>query len=57
MGPVPASLSGTLKVQDRLGNIAARIGDPIRVVGRESPVLGSGCTESAILVEELNPAP
>ena len=47
----------TLTVQDRLGNVIAAIGDPITVVGQVYPLLGTGCTESAIVVDELTPGP
>jgi hypothetical protein len=46
-----------LSIQDRAGHIVARIGDPIRVTGRLSGALGSGCTETAVLIEELDPTP
>ena len=46
-----------LSIQDQAGHIVARIGDPIRVSGRVAPALGSGCTDTAILVEELDPTP
>ena len=46
-----------LSIQDQAGHIVARIGDPIRVSGRVAPALGSGCTDSAILVEELDLTP
>lgn len=46
-----------LSVQTGDGRIVARIGDPIRVVGQLSAALGSGCTETAVLVEALDPTP
>jgi hypothetical protein len=46
-----------LSVQDQTGHIVARIGDPIRVLGQLSAPLGSGCTETAIVVEDLDPTP
>lgn len=46
-----------LSVQDDSGHIVARVGDPIWVRGEESAALGSGCTDTAILVEELDPTP
>lgn len=46
-----------VSVQSQDGQIVARIGDPIRVRGRLAATLGSGCTEQAILVEELDPTP
>lgn len=46
-----------LSVQDASGHIAARVGDPIRVHGRLAPMLGSGCADSAILVDALDPIP
>jgi len=46
-----------LSVQTDDGRILARVGDPIQVRGRLSSELGSGCTEEAILVEELDPTP
>lgn len=46
-----------LSIQDQGGHIVARIGDPIRVSGRVAPALGSSCTDTAILVEELEPTP
>jgi hypothetical protein len=46
-----------LSIQDGSGHILARVGDPIRVRGRESAALGSGCADTAIVVEELDPTP
>jgi hypothetical protein len=46
-----------LSVQDESGHIAARVGDPIVVRGQLSAVLGGRCTDTSILVEELDPTP
>jgi hypothetical protein len=46
-----------ISVQDWSGNILARVGDPIRVRGRVSPLLGSGCADTSIMVEALTPTP
>jgi hypothetical protein len=46
-----------LSIQDFSGHIAARIGDPIVVRGQLSTVLGQRCTDTAMLVEELDPTP
>ena len=45
-------------VQDWLGHILAREGDPIRVHGRVSAALGSGCgADTSIMVETLDATP
>jgi hypothetical protein len=49
--------SPPLSIQDYSGHIAARIGDPILVRGRLSTVLGGRCTDTSMLVEELDPTP
>jgi hypothetical protein len=49
--------SPPLSIQDSSGHIAARIGDPIVVRGRLSTVLGGRCTDTSMLVEELDPTP
>lgn len=46
-----------LSIQDQLGHIVARVGDPIRVHGQLSTLLGSGCTDTAIVVEAIDPTP
>lgn len=46
-----------LSIQDALGHIGARVGDPIVVRGELSNVLGGRCSETSILVEELDPTP
>jgi hypothetical protein len=49
--------SPPLSIQDDLGHILARVGDPIVVRGELSTVLGGRCTDTSILVEELDPTP
>ncbi len=49
--------SPPLSIQDDTGHILARIGDPIVVRGQLSTVLGGRCTETSILVDELDPTP
>ena len=44
-----------VSLQDVTGHIAARVGDPIRVRGQESATMGSGCADSALLVDSLDP--
>ena len=46
-----------LSVQDGSGHIFARVGDVIRVHGQLSTALGSGCADTAIVVEALVPPP
>jgi hypothetical protein len=45
-----------LRLEDSRGRVLARVGDPIQAYGRVSASLGTGCAESAILVEELIPS-
>jgi hypothetical protein len=46
-----------VSVQTSDGRIVARLGDQIRVRGRPAALLGNGCTEQVILVDELDPTP
>jgi hypothetical protein len=46
-----------ISIQDESGHILARVGDPIAVRGELSTVLGDRCSETSILVEELDPTP
>jgi hypothetical protein len=46
-----------LRIENDLGQVFAREGDPIRITGITSPGLASGCVENAILIQELDPSP
>ena len=46
-----------LRIEDERGRVYARDGDVIRVHGVVAPGLGTGCVESSVLVEEINPEP
>ena len=46
-----------LRIEDERGRVYARDGDIIRVNGIVSPALGSGCVESSVVVEEIEPSP
>jgi hypothetical protein len=44
-----------IRVEDERGQVQSREGDTIRIHGVVEPALGTGCVESAILVDALEP--